>query len=129
MAHCVLWLDSEKAELFNLNPEGIVKTHLERKNINHHTFNNKDHHGDANTENYYKELSAMLGGANEILIVGPGLAKNHFKTYLETHFKNGIAKNIVGTESTDHPTDNQIIAVARKFFKTYNLFNHPIASK
>ena len=126
MSHCVLWLDPDKADIFYLLPEGIQKTRIKRNTINHHTFNNKDHHGDPNTEHFFKDLAAKLGNTGEILLLGPGLAKNHFKTYLETHFKNGMANKIVGIENTDHPTDNQIIAVARKFFKTYNLFHHPI---
>lgn len=126
MAHHVLWIDSVSALIFHLTPGGIEKTHLERKNVTHHTFNKKDHHGDTNTENFYRDLSSQLSNAEEILIIGPGLAKNHFKTYLETHHKNDLARRIVGVKNSDHPTDNQILAAAREFFRTYNLFNHPI---
>jgi len=55
-----------------------------------------------------------------------GLAKDHFKTHLETHHTAGLAKRIIGMEVVDHPTDNQILAASRKFFKTYDLFNNPI---
>jgi stalled ribosome rescue protein Dom34 len=109
MAHYVIWLDSEKAHIFNLKAAGIEKSHLERHENNHHTRNKKDNPGDSAGEHFYRDLAVRLGDAEEILILGPGLAKK-----------------IVGMENSDHPTDNQILATARTFFKTYNLFNHPI---
>lgn len=127
MAHLVVWLDSNNAHIFDLTEAGIVEAHLKRKEINHHTFNKKDHHGDPSIEHFYKDVAIKLVNADEVLILGPGLAKNHFRTYLETHSKE-IAKKIAGLEETDHPTENQIVALGRKFFKTYNLFNNPIRS-
>lgn len=128
MAIYVIWMDSEKAQIFNLKTTGIVKTHLEKdKHLgNHHTQNKKDHHGDPASEHYFRDLAGRMKDAEEILILGPGLAKNHFKSHLETHHEQNLAKKIVGVENSDHPTDNQILAAARKFFETYNLYNHPI---
>ena len=126
MAHYVIWLDSENAHIFKLAEAGIQRSNLKLKEFNHHTHNKKDHHGDPGTDHFFKELAVRLSDAEELLILGPGLAKNHFKTHLETHHAAGLAKNIVGMENSDHPTDNQILATARKFFKTYNLFHHPI---
>jgi stalled ribosome rescue protein Dom34 len=125
MAHYVLWIDSDNAHIFTLKDSGVEKTNLKREEINHHTTNKKDHHGDPSVEHFYKHVAERVADANELLILGPGLAKNHFKTHLETHAA-GLAKKIVGLEDTDHPTDNQILALARKFFKTYNLFNNPV---
>lgn len=127
MAHFVLWLDSDNAHIFEFKESGIEKTNLKRTEINHHTFNKKDHHGDPSVEHFYKDVAARLSSATELLILGPGHAKNHFQTHLETHAAE-LAKKTVGIENTDHPTDNQILALGRKFFKSYNLFNNPIRS-
>lgn len=126
MSDYVIWLDSEKAKIFALKTTGIEKTHMEKKGIDHHTYNKKDHHGDSNSEHFFRDLAAKLGDAEQILILGPGLAKKHFKAHLETHHAAGLAKKIIGMEDVDHPTDNQILAASRKFFKTYDLFNNPI---
>ncbi|MGZ3722895.1 MAG: hypothetical protein ACXVA9_08205, partial [Bdellovibrionales bacterium] len=126
MSHNVIWMDTEKALIFDLKESGIEKSHVQRREIKHHTFNSKDHHGDPSIEHFYKDLAVKLNGVEELLILGPGEAKTHFKTFLETHYASGLAKKIIGVESSDHPTDNQILAAGRKFFKTYNLFNHPI---
>jgi stalled ribosome rescue protein Dom34 len=125
MAIYVVWMDSEKAELFNLGESGVVKSSVKRKVIDHHTHNKKDHHGDPATEHFFNELMQKLNGVEELLLLGPSLAKAHFKSHLEKH-NTRLAGKIVGMESSDHPTDNQILASARKFFKTYNLFHHPV---
>ena len=126
MAQYVVWLDSVKAQIFNLTPEGVVKTHLEKTEVDHHTHSKKDVEVDTGTEHFFHGLCAKFADAEEILLLGPGLAKTHFKTYLEKHQPSGLAKKIIGIENSDHPTDNQILAEARRFFKTYNLFQQPI---
>ena len=119
----VVWLDSEKAAIFALMPTGIERTHLNKSGIDHHTRNKKDRHSDSNSEHFYRDLAVRLVGAEKILILGPGLSKDRFVSHLETHHS---ALKIIGVESSDHPTDKQILAAARKFFKTYNLFNRPL---
>lgn len=126
MTDYVLWLDSEKAAIFNFTATGIEKSHLEKDGQSHHTHNKKDSHGDSNAEHFFRDLAVKLKTAEHLLILGPGLAKNHFKTHLETHHTGDLAKRIIGMETVDHPTDNQIIAEARKFYKTYDLYNSPI---
>lgn len=126
MNDCVVWLDSEKAMIFALKPEGIEKSHVEKSGIDHHTHNKKDNHGDPHIDQYFRDLSVKLVSVGQLLILGPGLAKTHFKTHLDTHESKDLAKAVVGVENSDHPTDNEILAEARKFFKTYDLYNRPI---
>lgn len=126
MAHFVIWLDSEKAEVFDLRSSGVVKFHVRKSGMTHHTHNENDHHGDPATEHFFTDLAGKLKGAEELLLLGPGLGKNHFKSHLEKHDAKGLFKKVIGTENCDHPTDNQIVAVARKFFKNYDRFNDPI---
>jgi len=126
MSQYVVWMDSEKASIFNLKPTGIIKTHVEKTVIDHHTHSKDNAHSDPAIEHFFHDLAKKLNDAEEMLILGPGLAKTHFKTHLEKHHHAGLAKKIIGIENSDHPTDNQILAVARPFFIKYNLFNHPI---
>jgi len=126
MSDYVIWLDSEKALIFALKTTGIEKTHLEKGGQEHHTQNKKDSHTDAHLETFFHELALKLQDAGQFLILGPGLAKTHFKTHLEKHHHEGLAKKIIGMENSDHPTENQILETARKFFKSYDLFNRPM---
>lgn len=127
MANYVIWLDSEKAHLFHLTTGGIKRSHVEKKTVSHHTHDKSHNHADPAVERFFHELAEKLTDAADVLLMGPGLAKNHFKTHLEKHHHENLAKKIVGIENCDHPTDNQIIATSKKFFQKYDLYHHPIA--
>ena len=122
MTACILFIDSDHAKLFKLGIDKVETENLKRTEIHHHTASDKDKlHKDGG--HFFNDVASKLKGMKEILLVGPGLAKNHFKTHLEKHHHAELAKHIVGLETVDHPTDNQIIAVGRKFFKNYDKFN------
>ena len=122
----IVWLDSEKALIFSLKPEGIEKSNVSKSGIDHHSHDKKDHLNDSHLEHFYRDLAKALEDAEQLLIMGPGLGKKHFNSYLESHHTNGLSKKVIGIENSDHPSDNQILASGREFFKTYDLFNTPI---
>ena len=62
---------------------------------------------------YYDEVIACIGDAESILIFGPGEAKDELKKRLEGHHLGG---RIVGIETVDKMTDNQIAAKIRQHF-------------
>ena len=65
-------------------------------------------------DQYYDEVITQLHDATSILIFGPGEAKGEFKKRLE-HKRMG--ERIVGVETTDKMTDNQIAAKVREHYK------------
>lgn len=67
--------------------------------------------GELNT--YYDEVIAYIRDAESILIFGPGEAKDELKKRLES---NNLGKRIVGIETVDKMTDNQIAAKIRQHF-------------
>ncbi|MFZ3231494.1 MAG: hypothetical protein WA160_14905 [Pseudobdellovibrio sp.] len=126
MLNKVIWMDSEKAIVFSMKLAGIERSQINKRILNHHTQNKKDMHTDSNAEHFYHDLATSLKEADQILIMGPGLSKKRFKNYLESHPANGIAKKIIALENSNHPSDNQILAASRKFFKTFDLYHNPI---
>lgn len=65
-------------------------------------------------DQYYDEVITQLHDAKSILIFGPGEAKGEFKKRLE---HKGLGERIVGVETTDKMTDNQIAAMVREHYK------------
>ncbi|MBC7711576.1 MAG: hypothetical protein H7203_16065 [Rhizobacter sp.] len=65
-------------------------------------------------DQYFDEVITQLHDATAILIFGPGEAKGEFKKRLE-HKRMG--ERIVGVETTDKMTDNQIAAKVREHYK------------
>lgn len=122
----VIWLDSENAQIYSLTVDGVKKSHLKKTGVDHHSHSKKDHNHDSDAEHFYRDLAERLKDAEKLLIIGPGQSKNKFQTHLNSHHSGNLAKKIIGIENSDHPTDNQILAAARKFYSAYNLFNNPI---
>lgn len=67
-----------------------------------------------NLDQYYDEVIMHLKDAKSILIFGPGEAKGEFKKRLE---HKGADERIVGVETTDKMTDNQIAAKVREYYE------------
>jgi stalled ribosome rescue protein Dom34 len=119
MANYVVWLDSEKAKVFELHPAEVNEKTLVRTEIRHHTGAEKEQNNHKNGEKFFHQVASALSSANEILLVGPGEAKVHFQSHLKNHHHANIGSKIVGVETIDHPTDGQIVALAKTFFKNH----------
>jgi len=58
----------------------------------------------------------LLQGAHEILVVGPGSAKLELIRHIHKH-DHVMEPKVMGVETVDHPSDGQLVAYARKYFK------------
>lgn len=111
MSSFIVWIDTEHAKIFNMSPHGVEN------------FTVKNHdHGRTDHSKFYHEVGEKLKGASEWLLVGPGHGKDEFKKHLSNHHHKNLVEKLLSTESMDHPTDPQILAHARKFFKHAHLF-------
>ena len=57
-----------------------------------------------------------VGADHELLITGPSDAKLGLIKHIHAHHA-ALVPNIVGVETVDHPTDGQIVAYAKKYFR------------
>lgn len=129
MAAYVVWLDHENAKLFKMQMGSIDPTHIRKHATKHHTAHeSQTSHNNPADETFYHGIARSLEKADEILIVGPGLAKDHFRTHLEKHHHANVLKKVVGCETVNHPTDAQIVAHARNFFKMHDPFRAQTAA-
>ena len=120
MSLVAVWVDQNQANLFQFTSGGIKKDHLKGHFPQHHTHGKDNVEDQRHEEAMFKELMPKLQSASQILILGPGMAKTHFKKYIENH--NGSLKGkIVGCETTDHPSEPQLLSLASKFFNTEHL--------
>jgi len=120
MAACILFIDSDHAKIFKLNPGKMDSSELKKHEQKHHNTGEKN---EEHEKHFFNEVISHLKDSSELLIVGPGLAKNRFKSHLEAHHHQDLAKKVVGSETIDHPTDAQIVAVGKKFFTAYDVFH------
>ena len=125
--HAVIWIDHQEARVFHVHPETAGHAQPEaidettilspQHRIHRHPKGRgeaKDHPEDATR--FFHEVARSLDGTDAVLIVGPSSAKLEFLRYVQDQDKKLHAR-VVGSETVDHPTDREIVAHARRYFK------------
>lgn len=117
--HAVVWLDHLRAVVidFSIDKEHVhfVASDTEQRQL--HRKSGTPGTGKAADDHvFFDNVVAEIGDAREILIVGPGTAKQAFKRDLDRRHA-AVAKLVVGVESADHPSAEQLLASARKYFR------------
>lgn len=120
--HAIVFIDHEHAKVFHL--DGVDAHGASLKQHAHHTSRSAKHKVDGKAQHDHKlfdEVIAAMKGAQEILVVGPGTAKNEFMHHIESHAK-PLVEKICAVEAVDHPTDKQLVALAKQRFKTIDMW-------
>lgn len=115
--HVVTWIDHHEARLFTFEGDGlhthVVVSHAHPAGHGHR--HHETRHAEAD-ERFLSEVTAALAGADPILIVGPSTAKLELMRHLHRRAPETEA-HVVGVETADHPTDGQVVAFARRYFR------------
>ncbi len=114
--HVVAWLDHTEAHVIHFNRDAS-QTDIIKSTSRPHLHVKAGGNGGRNGEDraYLEQVVSAVKDAEAILIVGPGTEKTVlYKHLLERH--PAVADKVVSVESSDHPTDGQLLAYARKFF-------------
>jgi len=117
--HVAVWIDHKEARVLRVEPHPVDEVTIEPA---HHIHNKhprgpeeaKEHPEDA--KRFFHEVAGSLEAAEEILVVGPSTAKLEFLKYVHKH-DHALEPKIVGIETVDHPTDGQLVAYAKQYFK------------
>lgn len=117
--HAAVWLDHEEARVFLFHQDDVdlVKVHPEKPH--HHLHNKSDNKGGhrvGGDPTFYAEIAKHLDEAAEFVVVGPGNAKLEFVKWVHKS-AHALEPRLVGVETVDHPTDGQIVAYAKKYFR------------
>lgn len=109
--HAVLWMDHHEAHVLQFDPD-----HVEAQRIKARTHHARQHGDDGHLERaFHDQVAQALAGVREVLIVGPGLAGKAFRKHCEQHHA-AVARAVVDVQSADHPSDEQLVALARRYF-------------
>ncbi len=114
-SHAVVWTDHQTAKVLQFDAE-----HVRAAKVRGHKHYTRQHGSDVRTEHeFFGEVCAAIDGVAEVLITGSRTAIADFRHYAEKHRPHTAAR-IVGYEVVDHPTENQLVAAARKYFLKYD---------
>ena len=111
--HAVIWMDHCEAHVLMFDREHMQAQRI--KSRSHHKHQGKD---DDNST-FFAAIAVALTGTHEVLLAGPGLARNQFREWC-SHHQTAVAAMIVDSVVADHPSDAQLVALARQYVKQFD---------
>jgi stalled ribosome rescue protein Dom34 len=127
--HSVVWIDHQKATAWQFTSteeqHKVVHAHDQHQKIHSRKSTHGGHKHPADAK-FFEEVAAALAGTHEILVIGPGEAKQQFAAYLKDRHA-ALGRGIVAVESADHPSDAEVLAYARRHFKALDRMFTPDA--
>ncbi len=113
--HAVAFIDHQSAQVLQFGTEQVV----ERK-VHEQVHVTRHHHSGVRSEHeFFGAVCNALDGIAEVLVTGGHAGLADFRHYVDKH-RPQTAARIVGYEVVDHPTENQLVALARKHFVKYD---------
>jgi stalled ribosome rescue protein Dom34 len=117
--HAVVWIDHREARVFHFSPSDVERLVLHPDNPTRHIHHKANSIGSghaAEDQHFLHAAAEAIADAGEVLITGPANAKNELVKHIDQH-DHELMKKIVGVETVDHPSDAQLVAHARHYFK------------
>ena len=117
--HAVIWIDHREARVFHFSPTDVEKLVLHPDHPTRHIHHKANSIGSghaAEDHNYLHAVVEAIADAGAVLITGPANAKTELVKHIHEHDPLRM-KAIAGVETVDHPSDGQLVAYARKYFK------------
>lgn len=117
--HAIVWMDHQHATVidFSIDDQHVVKVAANGGQRKLHRKSGPMGSGHAPDDiEFFEAVVAALGTSVEIVVAGPGTAKTAFIKHVQKRHA-PMAKRIIGTETLDHPSDRELLAFARKYFR------------
>ena len=117
--HAVVWIDHHEARVFHFSASesDVVVVHPQHPTRHIHHKANSIGSGHAPEDHaFLQQVADALADAGAILVTGPAGEKTVLINHIERHAP-ALKAKIKGVEALDHPSDGEILALARKFFK------------
>jgi hypothetical protein len=113
--HAVAFVDHHSAQVLQFG-SGPAVAHQVHEHLH---FTRQHGSGVRSAHEFYGHVCDALDGIAEVLVTGGHVGLADFRHYVEKH-RPLTAKRIVGYDVVDHPTENQLVAMARTRFAKYD---------
>lgn len=117
--HALIWIDHQEARIFQFNATDVDSTTVRSAHPHQHIHHKANTRGSGHApidEDFLERVTQAVLLAGAILITGPANAKNELAAHIERVHPD-LGKRISGVETLDHPSDGQLVALARRFFR------------
>ena len=110
-SHAVLWIDHHSAQVLQFDAEQV-----QAQQVHAHTHHTRQHRSDVRTEHeFFGEVCDKLAGIDKVVVTGGHTAQADFRHHVDKH-RPALSPRIAGWETVDHPSEGQLLALARRFF-------------
>lgn len=118
--HVVVWIDQREARIHSIGSggselEAVVRDSARAAHVHHKAGPVAGPGKSEAPVDYYHQVAETLRSAGEILITGPGVAKQRLQEHLRSHHPETAAR-VVAVEALDHLTDGELVDLARRRF-------------
>lgn len=112
VTHAIAFIDHHHADILPLDTPGATARHLKA-----HVHPTGQHGSEVRTQHeFFASVCAVLDESGSVLVAGSHTANADFRHYADKH-RPQTAKRIAGYEVVDHPTENQLAALGRRYFE------------
>jgi stalled ribosome rescue protein Dom34 len=112
--HAVVWMDHAQAHVVLFGKEHAESHRIRSRS--HHKHQGKG----TDLSALFADIAKALEGCKEILLSGPGSARNQFRDWCVQH-QPATATRVVDSVAADHPSDAQLVAMAKQYFKKFDV--------
>jgi len=116
--HAAVWMDHNEARIFHVTADAFdtLAVRSPNRHLHRHPIGREETTHPTDAKRFFGEVAHALGEVSEVLVLGPSTAKLEFLRYLHTNAR-ALEAKVVGIETVDHPTDGQLVAYVRRYFR------------
>jgi hypothetical protein len=117
--HALVWIDHHEARIFHFNAAEVDSTTVRSSHPHEHIHHKANTRGSGHApvdEAFLERVTQAIMRAGAILITGPANAKKELAAHIGRVHPD-LGKRISGVETLDHPSDGELLALARRFFR------------
>ncbi|MDQ0511996.1 translational machinery protein [Ancylobacter amanitiformis] len=116
--HAVIWIDHHEARIFHFDSTSAERVVIHPEHPVKHVHHKANAVGDgrsAEDQAFFHHVATAIADAKAVLVTGPGNEKDLFVKHVEHHDPK-LKALIAAVKTVDHPTDNELVALARAAF-------------
>ena len=117
--HAVVWIDHREAHVLAFGVTGLDKQVLRSESDTPHLHHKANTIGAGKAPKdtpFLESVAKALEGIRAIRITGPSSAKTELVEHIRKSHP-AVAKAIEGVEVVDHPSDKELVKMARSYLK------------
>jgi len=121
--HAVAWVDHHSAQILQFDASQVLA-----QQVRAHAHYTRQHGSSVRSEHeFFGEVCDAMKGVAEVLVTGSHTAQADFRHYAEKH-RPEVAHRIIGWETVGHPSSNELVALARRYFTVHAGMATPMKS-